>query len=408
MPVLEVIEWADQGPKEIVHREPEQGSGEIRLGSQLIVRENQAAVFYRDGRALDTFQAGRHTLSTQNLPLLDRLFKLPFGESPFKSEVYFVSTKTFTDMKWGTPQPVTMRDADLGMVRLRAFGTYSMRIEDPSLFVNTIVGNQALYETREIEDYLRSIVVSKLTDILGSLNVPFLDLPARFDEVGAAARTKLRDQFSPLGIELRGFYVESVSPTEDTQKAIDERASVGAIGDMQAYLQYKTARAMGDAAQNQGEAGSMTAAGMGMGAGVGMGAVMAQVLGQSMQQPRQAPQAPAESAGAAGGAAATEAATESAPATAGATVEQAFTAIELLVSRQLAVPTEERNQILQKLATMEVELAKPDTDLTVIKQQRDELATGWPWLNEEMDVLFRQPAVEREMAEAARRFMSGD
>jgi membrane protease subunit (stomatin/prohibitin family) len=401
MAILQVIEWADQTGREIVKRVPERGSGEFRLGSQLIVRESQAAVFFRDGKALDTFGPGRHTISTQNLPLLDNLFKLPFGESPFKAEVYFVNMKTFTEMKWGTPQPVTLRDADLGMVRLRAYGTYSMQVQDPSLFVNTIVGTRSLFETREIEDFLRSIIVSRLTDIIGSLNVPFLDLPSRFDEIGSAIKVKLRDQFSALGIDLRGFYIESVSPTEETQKAIDERAAMGAIGDMQAYLQFKAARAMGDAAQNQGGAGDMTGAGFGLGAGAGMGAMMAQILGQSVQQRPQeaAPAAPTMPAGTAAPASETSAGPES--------VEMAFTAIELLVSRQLAVPQEERNQILQKIATMEVELAKPETDLTVIKQQRAEIATSWPWLTEELNTLFRQPVIEREMAEAARRFMEG-
>lgn len=409
MAMLQVIEWVDSTGNEIVKRIPERGSGEFRLGSQLIVRESQAAVFYRDGKALDIFGPGRHTLSTQNLPFIDRLFKLPFGESPFKAEVFFVSMKHFTDMKWGTPQPVTLRDADLGMVRLRAFGTYGMQIGDPGIFVNTIVGGKALFETREIENYLRSIIVSRLTDVVGSLNIPFLDIPSRFDELSAAAKVKLRDDLAALGIELRGFYLENVSPTEETQKAIDERASMGAIGDMQAYLQYKAARALGDAAQNQGEAGSSTGTGVGLGAGMGLGAMMAQILGQSMQQPQQAPPAPPAALPPAAGAPAavpapeTPAALPSGP----ATLELAFTAIELLVSRQLAIPQGERDQILQKLATMEVEFAKEDTDLVVIKTQRKEVEGSWPWLKEELDVLFRQPVVEREMAEAARRFMEG-
>ncbi|MDQ4076349.1 MAG: SPFH domain-containing protein [Chloroflexota bacterium] len=406
MAILQVVEWIDQSGREIVKRVPERGSGEFTLGSQLIVRESQVAVFYRDGKALDTFGPGRHTLSTQNLPLLANLFRIPFGQSPFKAEVYFVSTKTFTDMKWGTPQPVTLRDADLGMVRLRAFGTYSMQIQDAALFVNTIVGTQSLYQTGEITDYLRSIIVSRLTDIIGSMGIPFLDLPSRFEEISAAVKVRIRDQFAALGIDLRGFYLESVSPTEETQKAIDERASMGAIGDMQSYLQYKAARAMGEAAQNQGEAGSMAGAGFGLGAGAGMGAIMAQILGQSMQQPQRPSQtapAPGETTESSG----TSPTTSTEIPSGAATVEQAFTAIELLVSRQLAVPQAERNTILQKLAKMEVELAKPDTDLTVIKSQRKEIADQWPWLKEELDTLFRQPVVEREMAEAARRFMEG-
>lgn len=412
MALLSLVEWIDQTGREMVKRIPERGSGQFRLGSQLVVRESQVAVFFRDGKALDLFGAGRHTLSTQNLPILDQLFSLPFGESPFKSEVYFINMKQFLDLKWGTPRPLTLRDADFGMIRLRAFGSYGMQIADPNLFVNTIVGTKSLYQTREIQNYLRTMIVSKLTDLIGSLQIPFLDLAARFEELGAAAKMKLRDEFSALGIELRGFYVENISPTEETQKAIDERASMGAIGNMQTYLQYKAARAMGDAAQNQGSAGDMTGAGFGLGAGAGMGAMMAQILGQSIQQPqypnyrqqpRQGYQQPPQQPPAAGSRGMPE---QSAPPSGGAaSVEMAFTALELLVSRQLAVPQAERNLILQKLAGMEVELAKPDTDLMTIKTIRQEVESKWPWLKEELDVLYRQPVVEKEMAEAARRFM---
>jgi membrane protease subunit (stomatin/prohibitin family) len=407
MAILQVVEWADQTGREMVKRVPERGSGEFRLGSQLVVRESQAAVFFRDGRALDTFGPGRHTLSTQNLPLLDNLIKIPFGESPFKSEVYFVSLKLFTDMKWGTPQPVTLRDLDFGMVRLRAFGTYTMQIAEPSLFVNTIVGTQSLYERQDIEQYLRSMIVSRLTDIIGTMKIPFLDLASRFEEAGTAVKVKIRDDFAALGLDLRGFYIENVSPTEETQKAIDERAAMGAIGDMQNYLKFKAARAMGDAAQaSGGDAGGMTGAGFGLGAGAGMGAMMAQILGQSMQQPQQAPQAAPPAASTPAASAPAPATDAPAPAAAGPqSVEVAFTAIELLVSRQLAVPQEDRNQILQSLAGMEVEFAKPDTDLTTIKTMRREVAEKWPWLREELDILFRQPVIEQEMAEAARRFM---
>nr|MBA3530938.1 hypothetical protein [Ardenticatenales bacterium] len=219
-------------------------------------------------------------------------------------------------------------------------------------------------------------------------------------------KVKVRDEFAALGVELRGFYVENVSPTEETQKAIDERAAMGAIGDMNNYLRFKAARAMGDAAQQSGgEAGGMTGAGIGMGAGMGMGAMMAQILGQSMQQQPQPPAAPAAPQQPSAGAATQTAPVSETPVGPG-TVEVAFTALELLVGRQLAIPQEERNKILQKLATMEVEFAKEDTDLMVIKTMRKELAETWPWLTEEIDVLFRQPVIEQEMADAARRFMS--
>jgi membrane protease subunit (stomatin/prohibitin family) len=401
MAILQIVEWFDQTGREIVHRVPEHGSGEFRFGSQLVVRESQAAVFFRDGKALDTFGPGRHTLTTANIPLLINFLSIPFGgESPFKAEVVFVNLKQFTDMKWGTPQPITLRDKDLGMARLRAFGTFSMQIADPSIFVNTIVGTRNLFETRDIEGYLRSVIVSKLTDLLGTMNAGLLDLAARFEELNAAAKVKLRDDFGSLGIDLRGFYVESISPTEETQKAIDERAAMGAIGDMQAYLQFKAARAMGDAAQagGGGDAGNMVGAGFGLGAGAGMGAMMAQILGQAATTRPQAPAAPA-----AGG----ETAAPAAPATAAGpqTVEQAFTAIELLVQGQIAMPQPQRDEILQQLAALEVELGKPDADLNRIKTMRQAVNTNFTWLGPELDKIFKSAPVERAMAEAARRFM---
>jgi len=283
MALLQVVEYLDPTGREIVHRVPEAGSGEFRLGSQLIVRESQAAVFFRDGKALDTFTAGRHTLSTANIPLLINLISIPFGQSPFKAEVYFVNLRQFLDQKWGTPEPVALRDPDLGMVRLRAFGTYAMEITDPQLFVNKIVGARGYYETAQIEGYLRGIIVAKLTDLLGELRKGLFDLPSMFDEIAAGMRAKTADDFAALGIALKALYVNSISPTEETAKAIDERASMGAIGDMQAYLQFKAARAMGDAAASGGEAGSLAGAGVGLGAGVGIGAAMAGAIGQAMQ-----------------------------------------------------------------------------------------------------------------------------
>ena len=402
MAILSLIEWIDQSGREMVKRVPERGSGQFRLGSQLVVRESQIALFFRDGKAYDTFEAGRHTLSTQNLPFLDRIFGLPFGgRSPFRSEVYFTNMKQFTDMKWGTPQPVTLRDADFGMIRLRAFGKYSMQIVDPSLFINTIVGTKSLYQQREIERYLRSVIVSRLTDIIGTLNIPFLDLASHFDEIGVAGKVRLRDDFAALGIELRGFYVENVSPTEETQKAIDERSSMGAIGDMQSYLQYKAARAMGDAANNPGDTGGMAGAGFGLGAGAGMGAMMAQILGQSVQQPQQAP--PPQQAAAP----ASRAMPETPVAASAGTVQSAFASLEQLVNSQIVIPKAERNRIIATLGGLQAELAKADTDLMTVKTMRKQIESEWSWLAESLGELFHEPAVEAEMAEATRRFLAG-
>jgi membrane protease subunit (stomatin/prohibitin family) len=281
--IFDIIEWFDPTGREMVHKIPEVGSGDFRLGSQLIVRESQNAVFFRDGKALDTFGPGRHTIETANIPLLVNLIGIAFsGKTPFKAEVYFVNMREFLDQKWGTAEPLALRDKDLGMVRLRAFGTYSMQVKDPQLFVNNIVGTRGLYDTADITGFLRGIIVSKLTDLLGSIGKGLFDLPGMFDELSAATKAKILDDFAALGLNLKTFYIQSISPTEETQKAIDERASMGAIGNLQAYLQFKAAQALGTAAASGG-AGGVTGAGVGLGAGVGMGAMMADAMRQAMQ-----------------------------------------------------------------------------------------------------------------------------
>jgi len=296
--VFDVIEFVDESAQEIVRRFPERGSGDFRIGSQLIVRESQAAVFFRDGKALDVLGPGRHTITTANVPLLvDLIGKAFSGETPFKAEVYFVTTRELLDMKWGTPEPITIRDAVLRMARLRAFGTYAVQIIDPQLFVNKIVGTQSLSRTSDVEKFLRSIIITKLTDLLGEMGKSILDIPAMFEELGAGVRAKAADDFAARGINLTAVYIESISPTEETAKAIDEAAAMGAIGDMSAYMQFQAARAMRDAAQQQGgEAGGLTGAGVGLGAGAGMGMAMAQMMGQAMQQPQQQQQQQASQA----------------------------------------------------------------------------------------------------------------
>ncbi|HEX9118526.1 MAG TPA: SPFH domain-containing protein [Anaerolineae bacterium] len=299
--IFDVIEAPDMGQTEMMARVPEDGSGDFRLGSQLIVRESQSAVFYRDGKALDTFSAGRHTISTANIPLLTGLLGALFsGRTPFTAEVYFVNMRDFIDMKWGTPEPISLRDKDLGLARLRAFGSYSMAVSDPQMFVNKIVGTQGLYETTQVNDYLRGIIVSRLTALLGETKAGLFDLPAIFDEMSAAIRVKVAEDFTALGITLKQMYLQSVSPTEETQKAIDERAAMGAIGDMNRYMQFKAARAIGDAAQNPSGAGQGLGLGAGFGMGAGMGAGLAGMFGQAMQSAAQSGQA---AGGAAGGAA---------------------------------------------------------------------------------------------------------
>jgi membrane protease subunit (stomatin/prohibitin family) len=291
--IFDVIEFVDEGQQEIVYRFPERGSGDFRIGSQVIVRESQEAVFFRDGKALDVFGPGRHTISTANIPLLTEFVgrHLFSSQTPFKAEVYFVTTRELLDMKWGTPEPITIRDSVLRMARLRAFGTYAISVADPQLFVNKIVGTQGLYRTRDVEKFFRSIIITKMTDLLGEMGRSILDIPPMMEELGAGIRAKATDDFAARGVDLTSVYIESISPTEETAKAIDEAAAMGAIGDMSAYMQFQAARSMRDAAQQQGSAGDLAGAGVGLGAGAGMGMAMAQMMGQAMQQPQQgAPQ----------------------------------------------------------------------------------------------------------------------
>jgi excisionase family DNA binding protein len=281
--IIDVVEVPNQEANEMVRRQPEFGSGDFRLGSQVIVREYQQAVFFRDGKAYDTFGPGRHTITTANLPLISGLLQqVTDGKTMFTAEVYFVSMREFIDFKWGTSEPIPLRDSDLGLVRLRAFGTFSMQVNDPALFVNKIVGAQGLYQTDQIAQFLRGMIIAKLTDLLGTLGKGLFDLPSLYDEIGAGTRAKLQDDFSNLGIQLKTFYVNSISPTEETARAIDDRAAMGAIGDMQKYLQYQAAIGMRKAAESGGAGGGLAGAGVGLGAGVGMGAVMAQAIGQAM------------------------------------------------------------------------------------------------------------------------------
>ncbi|MBN1433998.1 SPFH domain-containing protein [Candidatus Fermentibacterales bacterium] len=281
----EIIEFMDESGKTMVHREPQSGSGEFRLGSQLVVRENQEAVFFRDGKSLDVFKAGRHTLTTQNVPLLAGLVDMVFsGEgSPFRAEVYFVNKKTFTDMKWGTKEPIIFRDKELAMVRLRAFGQFSMKVEQSQLFINKIVGTEGRFTTDEIEGFFKGVIISRLADLLGETLESIFDLARSYDEIATLAKARLADDFNKYGVGLIDFYVNAITPPEEVQKRIDERSAMGALGSMDQYMRFKTATAMGDAAQNEGGGGA-AGAGVGMGAGLGMGMAMANMMGQSFRQ----------------------------------------------------------------------------------------------------------------------------
>jgi membrane protease subunit (stomatin/prohibitin family) len=293
MALMDLVEFLDEQGAEMAHRIPEQGSGEFKVGSQLIVRESQWAVFFRDGKAYDVFGPGRHTLATQNIPLLTAVLTTPlYGDTPFRSEVYFVSQRTFTDLKWGTAEPILFRDSEFKMIRLRSNGVYTFQITDPKLFVVKIVGTRGIYTNYQIEDFLRGVIIGRLADILGETLDSVLDLPRYFDELGAGLKARIKDDFAQYGLAMVDFVINAITPPEDVQKRIDERSGMEAVGGMDRYFQYKAAQAIGDLAKGGGAAGTggggdstvgtAAAAGLGLGTGAGLGMMIPGMLQQAM------------------------------------------------------------------------------------------------------------------------------
>src|SRR5918993_5045922 len=273
---IEVIEWLDDSANTLVYRFPVKDQ-EIKNGAQLIVRESQTAVFVFEGQIADQFPPGRYTIDGGNTPILSKLGAWKYGfNSPFKSEVYFVNTKQFTDMKWGTSNPIMLRDADFGIVRLRAFGAYSLRVADPSEFIKQVAGTNAHFQTEDIDGQLKRSIVTEFSDALGELKIPALDLAAQYKEIGEAIRGKINEDFKGYGLEVTKFYVENVSLPPEVEAAMDKRASMGALGDAQKYMQFQAADALRDAAQNEGGGAGL---GAGLGAGFAVGGQMANAFG---------------------------------------------------------------------------------------------------------------------------------
>lgn len=300
--LMEVLEYLDPTGSTLVARVPPDDSCEIKWGAQLTVRESQVAVFFRDGRAITAFKPGRYVLQTQNVPVLTK-WVTSFGygpKSPFRSEVYFVSTKLQHGLKWGTQQPILFRDEELQMVRLRAFGTYSVRVANPTLFLNRMVGTQGLFTNDQVADWLRGVLTARLVDVFGGVVKTVFQLPQYYDELGAALKARTADDFAAAGLELVDFLIEAITPPEEVQKMIDERTSMAAIGDMNTYLRFKAAKSMQDAAQQGGAMGGL----LGAGAGLGLGLMIPGMLGAQVPGlPQQAGPPPLPGAMAAGAAA---------------------------------------------------------------------------------------------------------
>jgi membrane protease subunit (stomatin/prohibitin family) len=282
--LIEVIGWLDDAGDVIVWRFPDQDH-EIKMGAKLTVREGQTAVFVNEGQIADVYKPGMYSLSTQNMPVMTTLRSWRHGfESPFKAEVYFISTKNFLDLKWGTQNPIMLRDPEFGAVRLRAFGTYGIRVTDAAAFMKQIVGTSGYYTTEEIEGQLRSMLVSSFTGMLASSGTAALDLAAHYKTIGEKARSDMQTDFENYGLALTRFVIENISLPPEVEKMLDTKAQMGIVGDMGRFTQFQTAQAIPEAAKSGG-AGDF----MGMGAGIAMGQQMAGAMAAGLSQQTQKP-----------------------------------------------------------------------------------------------------------------------
>jgi membrane protease subunit (stomatin/prohibitin family) len=284
---IDIVQWLDDTNDTLVYRFERYGN-EIKYNAKLVVREGQMAAFINEGQLADVFKPGTYTLSTQNLPILATLKGWKYGfESPFKAEVYFCSTRQFTNLKWGTPGPVTMRDPEFGAVRVTAFGLYSIRVKDPSVFIREIVGTDGTFTTEQIEDNLRGKIGSRIKEVMPDAGIPVIDLESKVIQLGETLKARIAPAIEALGLELTEVQVQDVGLPEEVERAIDKAGAMRAIGNMQMYTQYETASSINDAANNPG---GLAAAGVGVGMGFGMGGQMGGAMGgmfAGQSQPQQ-------------------------------------------------------------------------------------------------------------------------
>ena len=277
--LIDIVEWLDDSNNTLVYRF-ERMNNEIKYGAKLTVREGQMAVFINEGQLADVYKPGMFTLTTQNMPILATLKGWKYGfESPFKAEVYFVNTRKFTDLKWGTPGPATMRDKEFGIVRATAFGIYTIRIKDPGVFIKDISGTEGRFTTDQIQENLRGKIGLRIKEVMPELGLSIIDMEAKVSVMGTMLRERIAGDFEGMGIELCEVQVQDIGLPEEVEKAIDKRGAIAAVGNLQAYTQYETASAIHDAATTPN---SLAGAGMGLGAGMVMGGNMAGQMGGAM------------------------------------------------------------------------------------------------------------------------------
>ncbi|BCE00068.1 SPFH domain-containing protein [Marinicellulosiphila megalodicopiae] len=287
--LIDIVQWTDDSRDTMVYRF-ERYENEIKMGAQLVVRESQVAVFINQGQLADVFQPGHYTLETQNMPILSTLKGWKHGfHSPFKAEVYFINTRTFNNLKWGTKNPITLRDPEFGPIRIRAFGSYAIKVTHAERFIKEIVGTDGHFTTDEITDQLRNLIISRFSDIVGEAKIPVLDMASNYDEFGDFVRGKLFEDFKHYGIDIQSMLVENISLPEAVEQALDKRTSMGVLGNLNNYTQFQTANAIEAAANNPS---GMASGGMEMGMGFAMANQMGQSLGQQHNQQTQQPARP--------------------------------------------------------------------------------------------------------------------
>jgi membrane protease subunit (stomatin/prohibitin family) len=287
--LIDIVQWLDDSRDTIVWRFPRY-ENEIKMGAKLVVRESQVAVFVNEGTIADAYPPGTYTLETQNMPILSTLKGWKYGfHSPFKAEVYFVNTRQFTDMKWGTPNPVIVRDPEFGMVRLRAFGAYSARVVDPPKLLKELVGTDPQFRTEEVQEYLRQMIVGRLGSALATAQIPMLDLAAHQDRIGVQLAGVLSEDLSDVGIHIAKFIIENISVPPEVEAALDKRTQMGIVGNLDQYTKFQAANAIQDAANNP-------SGGAGEAMGIGLGVAVGQQVAASLN-PNAGQQAPPAAAG---------------------------------------------------------------------------------------------------------------